>query len=42
MKIEEAIQLVDSAVSQLQTNRETHVKLQQAIEVIKEAVKPKK
>ena len=41
MKPTEAISLLDQAVSQLSANREVHVKLQQAIEVLKEAITPK-
>jgi hypothetical protein len=37
----EALQLLDNAVAQLQTNRQTHVQLQQAVEVLKLAIQPK-
>lgn len=40
MKPEEALQLIDNAVAQLQTNRETHIRLQQAIEVLKKIINP--
>lgn len=35
MKPEEAIQLLDQTVAQLQVTREVHVRLQQAIDVLK-------
>ena len=41
MTKEEALNLLDQAVSQLQTNRQTHIQLQQAVEVLKEAIAPK-
>ena len=41
MTKEEALNLLDQAVSQLQTNRQTHIQLQQAVEILKEAIKPK-
>ncbi len=40
MKPEEALQICDQAVSQLQANREVHVKLQEAVQVLREAIIP--
>lgn len=40
IKPEEALQLCDQAISQLQANRDVHVRLQQAVEVLKEAIIP--
>jgi len=37
----EALSLLDQAVSQLQAVRQVHVQLQQAIEILKEVLKPK-
>lgn len=41
MKKEEALKLVDSICSQVSLNREAHVKVQQAIQILAEAIKPK-
>jgi hypothetical protein len=41
MTPQEALNILDQAVSQLQANRQIHVQLQQAIEVLREAIKPK-
>ena len=41
MKPEEALNLLDQAVSQLQTGREVHMKLQQAVQILRETIKPK-
>lgn len=41
MKKDEAIAILDQAVSLLQTTRENHVKLQMAIQVLKEENKEK-
>ena len=41
MSPNDALSLLDQAVSQLSANREVHVKLQQAVEVLKEAIRPK-
>ncbi len=38
----EALALLNQAVSQLQVNRETHTRLQQAVMTLQEALKPKK
>ena len=43
MKTEQALQMIDQAISTLQVNRETHLKLQEAITVIRETLpKPEK
>lgn len=42
MKKQEALQLLDSAVSSLQVNRQTHAKLQEAVRVLTDAIKTKK
>ena len=42
MKTEQALQMIDQAVSTLQVNRETHLKLQEAITVIRQALPKKK
>lgn len=42
MNANEAISMVDQAVSTIQANREVHVKLQEAITVLKELIKLKK
>ena len=42
MTPEDALQLIDNALSQLQLNREGHVKIQQAVAVLKQAIEPKK
>lgn len=42
MKPHEALQLIDQALSLLQVNRESHVKLQEAIEIIKKELAEKK
>lgn len=42
MNPEDALKLLDQAVSQLPANREVHVRLQQAIKILEEAIKPKK
>lgn len=42
MKPEDAIKMLDQAVSQIQASREAHVALQQAIEVVKAATATKK
>jgi len=34
----QALQLLDQAVSQLSANREVHVKLQQAVEILREFI----
>lgn len=41
MKPEEALQILDNVCSQVQLNRSDHVKIQQAVEVLKEAIKLK-
>lgn len=40
MKPEQALQLLDQAVSALQVNRDTHAKLQQAILALRAMIKP--
>jgi hypothetical protein len=40
MKPQEALELLDRAIAQLSANREVHVKLQEAITVLAEAIKP--
>ncbi len=43
MKPNEALNIIDQAISTLQVNRETHLKLQEAITVIRETLpKPEK
>ena len=43
MTTEQALQMIDQAISTLQVNRETHLKLQEAITVIRETLpKPEK
>jgi hypothetical protein len=41
MNPNEALQILDQAVSQLQANREVHIKLQEAIGILKETIKSK-
>jgi len=41
MTKEEALQILDNICAQVSLNREGHVKLQQAIEVLREAIQPK-
>ena len=41
MNPSEALNLLDQAVSQLSANRDVHVRLQQAIEILREAIRPK-
>jgi len=41
MKPEEALKIVDGICSQVSLNREAHVRIQQAIMVLTEAIKPK-
>ena len=42
MTTENALQMIDQAISTLQVNRETHLKLQEAITVIRQALSKKK
>lgn len=42
MKPEEALALVDNALSQINMSRADHIKAQEAIRVLSEAIKPKK
>lgn len=41
MKPEDALKLVDSICSRVSLNRESHVQVQQAIQILTEAIKPK-
>lgn len=41
MKPEEALMILDSAVSRVPATRQDHVVLQQALQVIQDALKPK-
>lgn len=41
MNPNDALNLLDQTVSQINTDRKNHVLLQQAVEVLKEAIKPK-
>lgn len=40
MKPQDAINALDQAVSHVQANREVHVQLQEAVQVIREALAP--
>ena len=41
LKPEDALSLLDQAVSQISTTRKDHILLQQAIDTLKEIIKPK-
>lgn len=41
MNAQEALQILDNVCSQVSLNREAHVKIQQAVEVLKEVIRPK-
>lgn len=41
MNTQQALELLDKAVAQVTTNRETHIALATAIDVIKKALAPK-
>lgn len=41
MKTEQALKLVDQVCASVSLNRESHVQVQQAIQILTEAVKPK-
>jgi len=41
MKPSDALQILDNAVSTINTDRKNHSILQQAVEVLREAIKPK-
>ena len=42
MKPQEALTMIDGAISTIQTDRKAHVTLQQAIQVVREIIEPKK
>jgi hypothetical protein len=41
MEVNEAIQMIDGALGNLQATRQAHIQIQQAMETIKEAVEKK-
>lgn len=41
MKVTDAINIIDQAVSQIQANRDTHVALQQAVQTVRDALAAK-
>lgn len=41
MDAQQALQILDQAVSTINTDRKNHVLLQQAVEVLKEAIQPR-